>query len=476
MPMTYTETGTATHPEQDEVSTDLGGKVPFKDYFMVSLASGLGYGFDAYAVNIYGIILPAITASLGASASLMGLIGSIQLVGYTIGTIGFGIAADRFGRKDTLGASILLYGATTTLGGLSHNIPFFAAMRFLTGVGGAGELAVGAPYTAEMWPARWRALGVGGIIFSLYSLGYILAGLAALYIVPRFGWEWTFIIAIVPAVAVFAMRMLLQESVRYVIEQTEDKFEVARRLQEAEYEKSAHGRARTVRAIQREALARSRAERRRGGSRRSLWQIPGVRRRIGLGWLIYTANAVGYWGLSVFLTTFMVEKFGASTTDAIKYAIMFYAAQFFFAYIGTGLADWVGRRPAGILGAVVMIVSTLIGASTDSLPTFLVFGTLMIATLGWLWGVGDTYISELFPTSIRGSAFGIAVGGGRVPSIFAPFLVGAGIDAFGGATVPFLISAGLWLLTIAGYALGPETRGRDLEAITRTMTAPQRSG
>lgn len=147
---------------------------------MVSLASGLGYGFDSYAVNIFGIILPAITASLGASASLMGLIGSIQLIGYTIG-------ADKFGRKDTLGASILLYGATTTLGGLSHNIPFFAAMRFLTGVGRAGELAVGAPYTAEMWPARFRAIGVGGIIFSLYSLGYILAGLAALFIVPRYG-------------------------------------------------------------------------------------------------------------------------------------------------------------------------------------------------------------------------------------------------------------------------------------------------
>ena len=164
--MTPDDRGATTYAEPTavagEVSTDLGRKVPFKDYFLVSLASGLEYGFDAYAVNIYGIILPVITASLGASASTMGLIGSIQLVGYTLGTIGFGIAADRFGRKDTLGATILLYGATTTLGGLSHNLPFFASTRFLTGVGGAGELAVGAPYTAEMWPARFRAIGVGG--------------------------------------------------------------------------------------------------------------------------------------------------------------------------------------------------------------------------------------------------------------------------------------------------------------------------
>lgn len=458
-----------THPtatEQPDPSTAPAKDVPFKDYFMVSLASGLGYGFDSYAVNIYGIILPAISASLGASPSLMGLIGSIQLVGYTIGTIGFGIAADRFGRKDTLGASILLYGATTTLGGLSHNIPFFAAMRFLTGVGGAGELAVGAPYTAEMWPAKFRAIGVGGIIFSLYSLGYIAAGLAALFIVPVFGWEWTFIIAIIPALGVFVLRMLLQESVRYVIAQTEDKFEVAKKLEEVEGSGSSIDRARAVRAIQKDAAKESRAERR---ERPRLWQIPGVKRRIGIGWLLYTANAVGYWGLTVFLTTFMVDKFGVSATDAIRYAIVFYVAQFFFSYLGTGLADWVGRRPSGILGAIVMITTTILAATTDDLSAFLVFGAIMIATLGWLWGVGDTYISELFPTSIRGSAFGIAVGGGRVLSIFAPFAVGAAIDATGSATIPFLASSLLWLLTIAGYLLGPETRGKELETISSSM-------
>jgi putative MFS transporter len=198
--------------------------------------------------------------------------------------------------------------------------------------------------------------------------------------------------------------------------------------------------------------------------------MPGVKPRIGIGWLIYTANAVGYWGLTVFLTTFMVDKFGASPTEAIKYAIMFYVGQFFFSYVGTGLADWVGRRPAGIAGAVLMIASTILAATADSLPTFLAFGTVMIATLGWLWGVGDTYVSEMFPTSIRGSAFGIAVGGGRVMSIGAPFLVGAGIDALGGPTLPFLISSGLWVLTIIGYLIGPETRGKELETIAETMT------
>src|SRR5207237_44287 len=72
--------------------------VAFKDAFLVAIAAGLGYGFDSYAVNIYSLVLPLIAVTLHASLGLLGVIGSIFLVGYTIGTIGFGIAADRFGR------------------------------------------------------------------------------------------------------------------------------------------------------------------------------------------------------------------------------------------------------------------------------------------------------------------------------------------------------------------------------------------
>lgn len=418
--------------ERTPLARDVGRKVSFRDYFMVSLAAGLGYGFDAYAVNIYGIVLPVIAAGLGASAALMGLIGSIQLLGYTIGTIGFGIAADRFGRKDTLGASILLYGATTTLGGLVHSVPFFAAMRFLTGVGGAGELAVGAPYTAEMWPARFRAIGVGGIVFSLFSLGYILAGLAALYIVPRYGWEWTFIIAIIPAVAVFLMRLLIRESIRYVVERTGSGSP--------------------------------------GRNQGRVWSILGVKKRIGIGWLLYVANAVGYWSLSLFLTTFMTKKFGLSPENAIKYAVAFYTLQFFFSYLGTGLSELIGRRPSGVLGACIMIGATIAAATAGSITTFAVFGGIMIAMLGWLWGLGDTYIAELFPTRVRGTCFGISVGGGRIASVFAPTLVGVGIDHFG-PTIPFLATAALWVLTFVGYLLGPETSGKELEEIADGMNA-----
>jgi putative MFS transporter len=420
-----------------EVSRPLSAT--FRQALFVAVTAGLGYGFDSYAVNIYGLVLPEIKKTLHITEAQAGYIGSIFLLGYTIGTIGFGFAADRWGRKTTLGASILLYGVTTALAGLTTNIAAFTGLRFLTGVGGAGELAVGAPYTAEVWPAKTRALGVGGVIFSLFSLGYVLAAGVALALVPHFGWQSAFIVAIIPAILLFLVRRGISESQRYT--------DVQAKVES-------------------------------GAVKPLLWQLPGVRRRLIAGWLIYTANAVGYWGMTLFLTTYIVKKFHASPIEAIRYALVFFLLQAVFAYLGTALADWVGRRPSAILAAVIEVVATVLAATSESLHDYQVFGAIAIATLGWLWGVGDTYIAELFPTVLRGTGFGIAVGGGRIVSIAAPTIVGWAITRYGLET-PYLALDGLWVLTLAGYLLGPETKGRELddladEALTEDLVAVKR--
>ena len=417
----------------DAHTTTAGGKViPLKQALLVALAAGLGYGFDSYAVNIFGMLSPVFAKDLNISLKAVGAIGSIFLVGYTIGTIGFGWLADKVGRRNALRFSIVLYGATTVLGGFVSSLTAITWLRFLTGVGGAGELAVGAPYTAEMWPAKYRGIGTGGIMFALYSLGYIVAALAALAIVPTYGWRWAFIFAAVPATLVLLIRNVVQDSPRF---------------REAQEEME--------RVVQQEGVNRPRER---------IWQIPGAKKRLFIGWLLYVANTCGYWGITFFLTTFMIEKFKLSAADAIFYAMLFYAVQFLLSFVGTGLSDVIGRRPAGIIGAVLMIVFTVLATTASGLFTFLIFGSLMVGMLGWLWGVGDTYLSEFFRTSMRGTGFGIMVGGGRAVSIFAPILVGWGIATFG-PTAPFLATSVLWVLTIVAYVMGPETAGRELEDV-----------
>ncbi len=418
--------------EDTYTKTAQGQVIPFRQALYVALAAGLGYGFDSYAVNIFGMLSPVFAKDLNISLKAIGAIGSIFLIGYTIGTIGFGWLADKVGRRNALRFSIVLYGATTVLGGFVSSLTAITWLRFFTGVGGAGELAVGAPYTAEMWPPKYRGIGTGGIMFALYSLGYIVAALAALAIVPAYGWRWAFIFAAVPATLVLLIRNVVQDSPRF---------------REAQEEME--------RVVREEGVSRPRER---------IWAIPGAKKRLFIGWLLYVANTCGYWGITFFLTTFMITKFKVSTSDAIFYAMLFYAVQFVLSFVGTGLSDVIGRRPAGILGAVLMIVFTVLATTANGLFAFLVFGSLMVGMLGWLWGVGDTYLSEFFRTSMRGTGFGIMVGGGRAVSIFAPVLVGWGIAEFG-PTAPFLATSALWILTIVAYAVGPETAGRELEDV-----------
>ena len=420
------------HNTAATTTTATGTVIPIRQALLVAISAGLGYGFDSYAVNIFGMLSPVFAKELGISLKAIGVIGSVFLVGYTLGTVVFGYLADRVGQRNALRFSILLYGLTTVLGGFVSSVSAMTWLRFLTGVGGAGELAVGAPYTAEMWPPKYRGFGTGGIMFALYSFGYIVAAAAALVIVPIYGWRWAFIFAAVPAAGVFLIRSVVQDSPRF----REAQLEMERRV-------AAEGTKRP---------------------RENIFTIPGAPKRLFLGWLLYVANTCGYWGITYFLTTFMVKKFGVSSADAIFYAMLFYVVQFVLSLVGTLLSDFIGRRPAGIIGAVLMMGFTVMASTAASLPAFLGYGAAMVGMLGWLWGVGDTYLSEFFRTSLRGTGFGIMVGGGRAVSIFAPALVGWGIAEYG-PTGPFLATAGLWVLTIVAYAIGPETAGRELEEV-----------
>ena len=147
--------------------------------------------------------------------------------------------------------------------------------------GGSGNydtlLAVGAPYTAEVWPKHLRALGTGGIMFALFAVGFILAAAVALVFVPTYGWRLAFVFAAIPATALFWLRQVVGESPRF------------KALQNAM-----------------ETAASVDAARRPRGR---IWTIPGAKKRIVIGWLLYVANACGYWGITFFLTTFMIQKF-----------------------------------------------------------------------------------------------------------------------------------------------------------------------
>jgi putative MFS transporter len=181
----------------------------------VTLAASLGWFFDAYVITIYALTVPLLAAEFHLATNILsGAIGSIFLFGYTIGTIGFGVSGDRFGRRVMLGVSVVGYGVVTALTALASGIGSLAAFRFLTGLGGEGELSIGSPYVTEVWSRNNRSIGIG-IMFAFYPLGYLFSILVFRLVTPIWGWRAVYLFSLVPALIILALRFRLEESPRF---------------------------------------------------------------------------------------------------------------------------------------------------------------------------------------------------------------------------------------------------------------------
>lgn len=389
----------------------------------ITLAATLGYLFDAYAINIYGMTLAMIALEFNASLQTMGIIGSIFIAGYMLGSCVFGMLGDRFGRKKTLGVSIFAYGSVTAMTGFATSPLQFAIGRFFTGVGGGGELTVGVPYVVEAWDTRRRGLGAG-LMFAGYALGVVYAALVSALVLETFGWRAMYFLAALPAIVILFVRMQLEESPAYTAMVSH--------------------------------LAKTKQ------TRLSFWSaLKGsgqLRRNLAWGSLIYVSLACIYYAETVFVVQLMVTVHELTNASAIVTLGLFNVSMFAFSILGGMLSDKVGRKPAGLIFILGLTLALWVMFSTSSVPLFVLFGCLAFAGIGGSWAIGMVYVAELFPTEVRGSGFGWSVALGRLPSIFVPAAVAwvAGV-APGGMSDAMKYSCVVLICALVAYLFGPET-------------------
>jgi SHS family lactate transporter-like MFS transporter len=108
-------------------------------------------------------------------------------------------------------ANVIYFSLIELLCGFSPNYTFFLVMRALFGIGMGGEWGVGASLAMEAAPVRWRGI-LSGILQSGYSIGYLLAALAARFILPAWGWRPMFWIGALPALLALYIRTKVPES------------------------------------------------------------------------------------------------------------------------------------------------------------------------------------------------------------------------------------------------------------------------
>lgn len=189
-----------------------------KEYGLLSLpiiVAALGFFVDIFDLLLFGIVRKSSFIDLGLSPDLILSKGeltiSIQLIGMVIGGIIWGIIGDKFGRLKVLFGSILLYSIANIANGFVQDINWYIAIRFIAGVGLAGELGAGITLTAEILPKEKRGLA-GTIIATCGVFGGITAALLSKVITD---WRTLYFIGGGIGLVLLALRVSVAESTMF---------------------------------------------------------------------------------------------------------------------------------------------------------------------------------------------------------------------------------------------------------------------
>ncbi len=171
----------------------------------------MGYFVDIYDLIIFGVVRVASLQELGLSGDAVTSWGSIilnmQMGGMLIGGILWGILGDKRGRLSVLFASIILYSLANLLNAFVTNVEQYALLRFIAGIGLAGELGAGVTLVAEILPKHLRGYG----IMTIASFG-VLGVVAADLVAEHFAWRDAYIFGAILGLFLLLLRFRVSES------------------------------------------------------------------------------------------------------------------------------------------------------------------------------------------------------------------------------------------------------------------------
>ncbi|MFM9050819.1 MAG: MFS transporter, partial [Bacteroidota bacterium] len=189
------------------------------------IIAGLGFFVDAFDLLLFNVLRIPSLKELGLTGEQLTSQGefllSIQMLGMIVGGVISGVTGDRRGRVSVLFGSILLYSIANFANAFVQDIPSYAVIRFLAGVGLAGELGAGIALVGESMTIEHRGNGTV-LVAVLGACGAIAAGLAGDFLY----WRTTYILAGIAGLLLLLLRVSAFESGMY--RKTQSKHEVER--------------------------------------------------------------------------------------------------------------------------------------------------------------------------------------------------------------------------------------------------------
>ena len=173
--------------------------------------AALGYFVDIYDLILFSIVRVASLKGIGVGDDQLLAQGllliNMQMGGMLLGGIVWGILGDKKGRLSVLFGSIALYSIANIANGFVHSLPVYAALRFIAGLGLAGELGAGITLVSELMPKETRGYGTM-VVAGVGVVGGVVAGLVGNW----FGWRAAYFVGGGLGLALLTLRVGVFES------------------------------------------------------------------------------------------------------------------------------------------------------------------------------------------------------------------------------------------------------------------------
>jgi SHS family lactate transporter-like MFS transporter len=347
-------------PEPHPVSSPLSRA----DQWHAVSASFLGWTLDAFDFFVLVFLVDTLAVQFHVTKSAIVWTLTATLAMRPVGAVVFGLLADRYGRRKPLMANVVFFSIVELLCGFAPNYTVFLILRTIYGIGMGGEWGVGASLAMESAPVKWRGI-LSGIVQSGYSVGYLLAAVAARFVQPAWGWRAMFWVGGAPALLAFYIRFRVRES-----------------------EAWKQHRAPTVGAIVRTA----------GGH----WKI--------FSYLVLLMTLMMFLshGTQDLYPDFLKSAHGF-TPAAVSYMAILYNVGAVLGGIMFGhLSEGMGRRRSMIAALTLSLVVIPAWAFSGSLAALALGAFLMQVGVQGAWGIIPAHLNELSPDAVRGLMPGFA--------------------------------------------------------------------
>jgi len=383
-------------------------------------ASFLGWTLDAFDFFVVVFVVDRLATSFGVTKAEIIWTMTATLAMRPVGALLFGLLADRYGRRVPFMASVIYFSVVELLCGFASNYRIFLLLRALYGIGMGGEWGVGASLAMEAAPRRWRGV-LSGMLQSGYSIGYLLAAVAARLILPAWGWRAMFWAGAAPGLLAFYVLATVPESEAW--------------------------------------------RQHRGGNTGEILKIVAVNWK-GFLYLVVLMTMMMFLshGTQDLYPDFLKTKHGLTTATVSYLAMLYNLGAVTGAIIFGQLSERFGRR-RGMVAAIIVSLATIpFWAFGSTIAVLAAAAFVMQVGVQGAWGIIPAHLNEVSHDATRGLLPGLAY---QLGILFAAptNTIEYGLShrlGYSWAMAAFEMTT--MVIGIIVISLGPERRGRDFLA------------